>query len=252
VKTILIGGVLAFEVLAQSITEPPLLVQLIRRAGTDAPSIPAYADARAAVNVFGMTSITGPAETWFLETHNSFGSIEDVMEAHSAMLDRDPGDRFGGLSGDVLAQSRTLIAVYRPGFSYRPDQAARMLPRTRYFSVTLYRTRPGADGEFSELLRARKDFFDSMNLDRPDIAYQVISGAPSATYLLLAPLTSLRSLDEGLGRRSLRTESRSAVANKAGSDIELSRGQLLFRVQPRISYVSDEFASEAQEFWRQK
>src|SRR5207249_1814784 len=170
---------------------------------------------------------------------------EDVMEAHSAMLDRDPGDRFGGLSGDVLAQSRTLIAVYRPGFSYRPDQAARMLPRTRYFSVTLYRTRPGADGEVSELLRARKDFFDSMNLDRPDIAYQVISGAPSATYLLLAPLTSLRSLDELLGK-SVHTE----PGRKSASQIELTRSQLLFRVHPRISYVSDEFASDFPEFWR--
>jgi hypothetical protein len=249
VKTTLLGGILALNLLAQTITEPPLLLQLIRRAGTDATSIPPYADAQAAVNVFGMTSLTGPAETWFLEAHNSFASIEDVTEAHSAMLDNDRGDRYGGLSGDVLTQSRTLIAVYRPGFSYRPDQAARMLPRTRYFSVTLYRTRPG-DAEFSELLKTRKDFLDSMNLDRPEIAYQVISGAPAATYLLLAPLTSLRSLDEGLQRRSSRSESPSG--SKSGSSVELSRGQLLFRVQPRLSYVSDEFASEAQEFWRRK
>ena len=96
------------------------------------------------------------------------------------------------------------------------------------------------------------DYLSGMADDFAYGTYQVISGAPSATYLLLAPLTSLRSLDEGLGRRSLRTESRSSAANKSGPDIELSRGQLLFRVQPRISYVSDEFASEAQEFWRQK
>ena len=223
---------------------------MIRRAGTDATSIPPYADAQAAVNVFGMTSLTGPAETWFLEAHNSFASIEDVAEAHSAMLDNDPGDRYGGLSGDVLTQSRTLIAVYRPGFSYRPDQAARMLPRTRYFSVTLYRTRPGADAEFSELLKTRKDFFDSMNLDRPEIAYQVISGAPAATYLLIAPLTSLRSLDEGLQRRSSRTES--PPAKQVRLDCRAQPRPAALPVQPRLSYVSDEFASEAQEFWRRK
>jgi hypothetical protein len=154
------------------------------------------------------------------------------------MPDKDPGF----LSGDVLAQAKTLMAVYRPWFSYRPDQAARMLPRTRYFSVSLYRIRPGADGDFAELLRARKDFFDSINLDRPEIAYQIISGTPSTTYLLLAPLTSLKSLDEGLARRPIRAEPRSGAANKAGVDIELSRSQLLFRVQPRMSYVSDEFA----------
>ena len=223
------------------------MVQLIRRAGNEVTSIPAYMEARAAVHVFGMTSITGPAETWLLETHDSFGSIEAVHEAvHAAMPEKDSGF----LSGDVLAQSKALIAVYRPGFSYRPDQAARMLPRTRYFSVSLYRIRPGADGDFSELLRARKDFFDSINLDRPEIAYQIISGTPSTTYLLLAPLTSLKTLDEALGKRPIRAEPRSGSGNKAGADIELSRSQLLFRVQPRMSYVSDEFASEAVEFWR--
>src|SRR6185436_11486742 len=165
---------------------------------------------------------------------------------HATMPENYPGI----LAGDVLAQAKTLIAVYRPWFSYRPDQAARMLPRTRYFSVSLYRIRPGADGDFAELLRARKDFFDSVNLDRPEIAYQIISGTPSTTYLLLAPLTSLKSLDEALGRRPVRAEPRSGAGNKAAADIELTRSQLLFRVQPRMSYVSDEFASEAMDFWR--
>ncbi len=211
------------------------MVQLIRRAGTQFDSISAYAQARAAVNVFGMTSLTGPPETWLIEAHDSFGSIEAVHEAvHSALPDTAVGD-----------QSRTLIGVYRPWFSYRPDQAARLLSRTRYFSVTLYRIRPGADSEFLELLKARKDFFDSVNLDRPEIAYHVISGAPSATYLLLAPLTSLKTLDESLGK-SVRAE----PGHKSGSPIELSRSHLLFQVRPRISYVSDEFASEFPEFWR--
>jgi len=229
---------------AQTITEPPVMVQLIRQAGFHFDSISAYAQARAAVNVFGMTSVTGPPETWLIEAHDSFGSIEAVHEAvHSALP--DTGDRVNFLSGDVLAQSRTLIGVYRPWFSYRPDQAARLLSRTRYFSITLYRIRSGADSEFLELLKARKDFFDSVNLDRPEIAYQVISGAPSATYLLLAPLTSLKTLDESLGK-SVRAE----PGHKSGSQIELSRSHLLFQVRPRISYVSDEFASEFPEFWR--
>ena len=222
------------------------MVQLIRRAGIQFDSITAYTQARAAVNVLGMTSVTGPPETWLIEAHDSFGSIEAVHEAvHSALLDTGVGDPSNFLSGDVLAQSRTLIGVYRPWCSYRPDQAARLLSRTRYFSVTLYRIRSGADSEFLELLKARKDFFDSVNLDRPEIAYQVISGAPSTTYLLLTPLTSLKTLDESLGK-SVRAE----PGHKSGSPIELSRSQLLFQVQPRISYVSDEFASEFPEFWR--
>ena len=102
------------------------MLQLIRRAGLRYDSISAYAEARAAVNVLGMTSVTGPPETWLIEAHDSFGSIEAVHEAvHSALLDTGVGDPSNFLSGDVLAQSRTLIGVYRPWYSYRPDQAAR-------------------------------------------------------------------------------------------------------------------------------
>src|SRR5260370_42600403 len=107
------------------------MVQLIRQAGFYFDSVSAYAQARAAVNVLGMTSATGPPETWLIEAHDSFGSIEAVHEAvHPALPDMGVGDRPNFLSGDVLAQSKTLIGVYRPWHSYRPDQAARLLSRT--------------------------------------------------------------------------------------------------------------------------
>jgi hypothetical protein len=114
----------------------------------------------------------------------------------------------------------------------------------------MYRVRPGTETEFAEALRARRDILDTINLDRPDLAYQVVSGAPAGTYLLFAPLASLRTLDEGLARRTGAIEPR--AANKALADAEISRGQVLFRIQPRISYVSDELAAEAPEFWRNK
>jgi hypothetical protein len=247
-KLFMIAGILALPLLAQPITDPPVMLHLIRKAGRDIVSFPSYAGTGAAVNVFGMTSITGPAETWLMETHNSFASVEEVNErVRPGGLDR-LDDRLDHLSGDVLSDSRSVIAVYRPGLSYRPDQAARMLSRTRYFSVMLYHVRPGAETAFSEALKTRKDVFDTINLDRPDIAYQVVSGAPAGTYLLFAPLTSLKTLDEGLGRRSSSIEPR--ASNKTLSDAEINRGQLLFRIQPQISYVSDEFASESPEFWR--
>jgi hypothetical protein len=116
--------------------------------------------------------------------------------------------------------------------------------------------RTGTEAEFAELVKLRRLNLDSVNLDRPDIAYQVVSGAPSGTYVFLAPLTSLRTMDDAVASLPLyaetlaRSEAKSAA--KISAQAELSREHLLFRVEPRISYVSDGFAEADPGFWRGK
>src|SRR4051812_16673082 len=56
---------------AQTPTEPPVLIQLLRKQGF-ASSLRPYSQARATLNVLGMISITGEPETWALEIHDSF------------------------------------------------------------------------------------------------------------------------------------------------------------------------------------
>lgn len=226
---------------AQGFTEPPLLIHLVRgQAG------PPYQQAQTAVNVIAMSAITGPAETWRIEMHPSFASIEETEEAiRRAARGRSPAAE--SLSPDLFGDSRSLVAVYRPGLSYRADQAIRMLAKARYYYVSVHRIRQGAGREFANDLKARRDGLDDINLDRPDIAYQVVAGAPAGTYILIAPLASLNTLDDGLAKRAYQADQ-----SVAKMDIELFRMQLLFRVEPAMSYVSDEFAAEAQEVWRPK
>jgi hypothetical protein len=244
-KTILLGGILAISAAAQALTEPPPILQLIRRPGSFIAPLRPYADARAAVDVVGMASITGVPEAWQIESHQSFASIEDLDKAigPAAPSRQDP-----------LALSRTLIAFYRPGWSYRADQAIRMFPRAHYFHITIYQVRPDAENDLGELVKLRRLSADSVNLDRPDLAYQVVSGAPSGTFIFLAPLTSLKTMDEGVAETPVYAEaiaaSRAKTANKVSADGEISREHMLFRVEPRLSYVSDGFAEADRQFWR--
>jgi hypothetical protein len=244
-KTILLGGILAFSAAAQAPTEPPPILQLIRRPGAVTAPIRPYADARAAIDAVGMVSITGPPEAWQIESHQSFASIED--------LDKAVGT-FGPAQEDPLALSRTLIAFYRPNWSYRADQAIRLFPRAHYFHVTIYQVRPDAENDLGELVKLRRLSADSVNLDRPDLAYQVISGAPSGTFIFLAPLTSLKTMDEGVAETPVYAEAiaaaRAKTADKVSADGEISREHVLFRVEPRLSYVSDDFAEADRQFWR--
>ena len=246
-KTILLAVLAVCAAAAQSLTEPPPLLRLHRRPG--AASARPYADARSPVNVVGMAAIAGPSETWLIELQDSFASIEDVDKSIHLLVPSGAVEDPGQPSGDILAGSGSLIALYRPGFSYLPEQAIQILRKARYCQISIYQVHPGSEPEFAELVKSRRIMFNSINLDRPDLAYSVLLGTRSGTYLFLAPLASLKVLDEGLAKATAYAKNPEAEAVKTGG---LTREHLLFRVEPAASWVSDDFASTDPEFWRDK
>jgi hypothetical protein len=246
-KTILLAVLAVCAAVAQSLTEPPPLVRLHRRLG--AASARPYADARSPVNVVGMAAVTGPPENWLIEVHDSFARIETVDKSIHRPIPSGAMDDTGQSSGDILAGSRSLIAVYRPGLSYLPEQAVETLRKARYCQVSIYQVHPGSESEFSELYKSRRIMFNSINLDRPDMAYYVLSGSVSGTYVFLVPLASLKVLDDGLAKAPDYAKNIAAESVKTGG---LTREHLLFRVEPAASWVSDDFASADPEFWRGK
>ena len=256
-RILLLAGILSSAAAAQILTDPPPIVQLVRKPGTGGASLKPYANARAEINVIGMASVTGLPETWLVEAHYSFASVEDLDQRIGALAPvRSFSDASDPLQDDVLAPSRTMLAQYRTDWSYRPDQAIRMFPKARYFQISLFRIRPGTEANFGQLIRLRRATADAVNLDRPELAYQVFSGAPAGTWVFLAPIASLRSFDDGKNSMPVYAEGLANARAKDGSqialDTEISREHLLFRVEPRISYVSSDFADVDPEFWRGK
>jgi len=238
-KISLAAAILVTSAAAQT----PGIIRVVRNG-----SVRPYIDAKGAVNVVGMSSISGFSETWMLELHDSFGSLEELDKALSNVGQK--GTSRSASSDDLLTPSRALIGLYRPGLSYRADQAIQNLPKMRYFDVVIYRVRPGTELEFGKFLRLRGTSQDSVNMDRPDIVYQIISGETAGTYIVLTPLPSLKVMDDGRAATPAYAEGDQAAARKIAADSELIRERLLFRIDPRVSYVSDDFASGDSSFWR--
>ena len=217
---------------AQTPTEPPVYFRFLRTLGRpDLSLIHSYANTQADVTVIAATSVSGPQESWLLEAHDSFAAIEDLDQKLNSETD-----------------ARILIGLYLPNLSYRPDQAIRTLPRARYFSLTIYRILPGTDAIFADLIRARRAAYDAINLDRPEMAYRIISGAPSGTYILIAPLASLRQMDNGLARNPAYAEAMTeggASNRKLAADTVISRENTLLRIQPSLSNVPPDFWAPA-------
>src|SRR5262247_1936765 len=78
--------------LAQTLglTEPPPFLQLVRKPGTAIRTARPYQDAGAAINVLGMTAVTGLPETWFVEAHYNWASIEDLDKGLASVGWRAP------------------------------------------------------------------------------------------------------------------------------------------------------------------
>lgn len=251
-KPLLLAGLLAGCAAAQ-LTDVPPVIQIVRKPGTAALSPRPYAEAKAAIEAIGLTAMTGLPETWMVEAHPSFMSIEELDQAMAPGRQAHAAQDQGSSQDDILAPDRTMIGTFRADWSYRPQEAIRMFPRARYFHVSLIRVRPGQDDGLDELMTLRRATMDSMNLARPDLVYRVISGEPAGVYLVLAPLVSLKILDDGAAALPAYAEPIAAAEAKARSkvaDVEMAREHYLFRVEPRISYVSDEFAAGNLGFWR--
>lgn len=232
-KTTLAFGLLIFCATAQA--DPPELIRVIRGAGSAQP----YADAKVPIMILGMAPVSGVGEPWLMEAHDSFESIEAVDRALAGLVVPEILRSTG--SDDILPSSRAIIGLFRAAFSYRPSEAEKSLPKARYLMVSIYRVRPGSENSFAELARLRRARFDSINLDRPELAYQVISGAASGTYLFVAPLMSLKVLDDGLAKAPAYAEGVKEASTAANN--EIGHEMLLLRIDPRMSLVPEDLAA---------
>ncbi len=225
---------------ALAFADPPTVLRVNRNpAAMDGRD---YAEAKAAITVVGASSTSGPVETWLFEMHNSFASVEE--------LDKTLGMQRSGVpySDDVLPASQTLLGLYRPHLSHRWDEAEKSMPKARYFLVSIYRVRPGGQAGFADLMRIRRSRFESMNFDQPEIAYQIMSGAPSGTFLIITPLVSMKTFDDGLAKTP-EGPRESSAEQKLAAEVEIGHESFLFRIDPRASYVSEDFAAADPEFW---
>lgn len=228
--------------------QPWPLIRLRQTGGVSAPHYERPLSAPdAGIQVFGVSSLTGRPETWQFETHLSFSGMEQFDEAAGQNAARDERSHM------------TQVLVYRPFWSHRPDDALQALRKARYLQITVFQVGLGSEGEFQNVLGARRSRMDGINLDRPELAYQSLFGPSTGTIYVISPLASLKSLDDGVSRSGagyLRSSgappSRGVTPAVAGGSADLAQENMLFRIHPRLSAVSADVAEADPEFWRQK
>jgi len=214
-----------------------------------------FANAHWPTHWLGVTSLTGPNEAWFLTGFDSFAAWE--KDNHD--IEKTPGlktqsEQLSQKDGELLSEIHSLAAVYNEELSYRPNIK---IGEMRYFAVVTLHVRPGHDTDFTEARKLSKAAHEKANVDEHWAFYQVISGAPSGTYLLFAPLKSLKDADaysslHGKAYKDALGEEGQKKMRELESAAILTSETNFFEFRPKMSYVSKEISAADPAFWTPK
>ncbi len=208
---------------------------------------------------YGMDSVSGPNEAWFVERHESYAALEKLIQA----VDKTPGlaaelAQLDAQDGEHRSGSRVMIATHNRGASYLPDRVPALMAKARFVQVTIIRVRPGRQADYLATVRAVNAAQEKLGNQQPRNLYNVVSGTTGPTFLAFTLRTSLAALDPPATPPSMTFAQAmggpEAVAknNQTISEVVLSQENLLLRINPRMSRPAKEVLEADREFWGPK
>jgi len=214
----------------------------------------AYEKAKSALPYIALVALTGTRETWYVtpfESHAAWGENmkrEDADAPLTADLERlQKGD------AEFLSDLRFLQAMARPDLTHGdfPD-----LSKSRFFSITIFRVKPGFDSAFAGVARAYAAAAGRAAPNARWRTYQVMAGMPAPTFLVFSSYESFGELDRALEEGMNLSKSFSAedvlTLQRFNSEGLVSVEANRYRLDPGQSYVGKEVREKDPAFWMPK
>jgi hypothetical protein len=246
-------------------TPPPNFISIFReevkpaRAGAHAKwetgYARAYAKAHWSINYTALVSTFGPSEAWFISRYDSFAQYDKAQmeaDANSALQSElgplDKGD------SEFLTGTRTIFARYRADLSHRPGVN---IPMMHAFAITIVRIRPGHNTDFEEARKIVKAAHEKVGLKDNHSVYQVVSGLPAGTFLIITPYKTLAEADNqpqlhGKEYQDAIGQDGDKKLRELTSSGTISAETMFFQVDPKMSYPSKEAIAADPDFWSPK
>lgn len=243
-------------------TPPPAMIQIYREevkpgklsahTKTEAAFVRDFKAAKASPDYTAFVTVTGPDEAWFISRYESYAAYgKDMKDVESNVALKAELDRDSAADGELLSSERSIVAGYRADLSYRPGVS---IPLTRFIQISIIRVRPGHNAEFEENRKIIKTAHEKLSLKFNYSVYQVRSGMPAGTFLLLTYFKSLADLDaaavmhgkeyeDAIGESGVKKLNENAASALIGTDT------MIMAVDPKMSYPSKETINADPAFW---
>ncbi|MGD0345357.1 MAG: hypothetical protein ABSA85_01300 [Terracidiphilus sp.] len=222
---------------------------------TESAFIAAETRAKFPVYYVAMNSLSGKSRALFLTHYDSFAE----WEKDNKLVDSNPTlsnglERAGLADGELLDEVDQVVYTYDDDLSYHPHTDT---GKHRVYQISVFHVRPGKQKEWREVVKMVKDAHEKAGTSAHWGMYEIAYGAPDGTFIALTGDPSMSAIDLGYSEdKKFRDaiggdEGMRKLDEKFGDAVESSRSEL-FVVNPKQSYVSDDWVKADPGFWKPK
>lgn len=251
--------------LAQSLpTSQPKILSIFReqiKIGHDAAHLEtesgwpaAYTAVKSPDFTLALSSMTGPAEVWFITPRESYTAWGKSMARDESNADLSSTlTRLWAADAVHLDGASAIEAVAVPELSHGtyPD-----LNRARFWEITTFRVKPGHESHFADVAKAYKAAATRSAPSWSWRVYMISAGMPGPTYLVFSSVQSFGEFDkmttEGEALMKGVTPAEKALMDKFSLESLVSVVTNRYRLDPKMSYVSAETKAVDPAFWGKK
>jgi len=264
-----LGAVASSLVAAQdaaSTSQVPMVLQITReytkpyKGGaahdkTESAFIAANAKAKFPAYYIATNSLSGRSRALFLTRYNSFAEWEKDNKMADANATYSAEIEHAGLAdGELLDEVDSHVFTYDVDLSYHPHND---LEKHRVYQITVFQVRLGHGHEWHEVVKMVKDAHDKAGDSAHWGMYEVAYGEADGTYIAITGDASMSAIDTGFAENKKFVEALGGeeamrkLDTMYGDCVESSHSEL-FTVNPKQSYVSEDWIKSDPSFWRPK
>jgi len=222
---------------------------------TESAFIAAETKAKFPVNYVAMNSMTGKSRALFMTRYASFAE----WEKDNKIIDNNPTlgaefERAGIADGELLDSVESQVYTLDRDLSYHSHND---LAHHHFYQIAVFQVKPGHHKEWIEVVNMVKAAHDKMADSAHWGMYEAAFGTDDGTYLAITGDPSMSVIDEAFAESKKFVEAMGGEEgmNKLdalfGEAVESSHSEL-FAVNPKQSYVGEDWVKADPDFWKPK
>lgn len=222
---------------------------------TESAFVVAMTKAKFPLYYVGMNSLSGKSRSLFFTHYNSFAD----WEKYNKLQDKNPTlsaelERAGIADGELLDEVDSVVYTYDADLSYHPHND---LQNHRVYQISVFHVKPGHVKEWREVVKMVKDAHDKAGTSAHWGLYEMAFGGEDGTYIAVTGDPSMTAIDTGSAedkkfREAMGGEEGMRKLDQLFGEAVDSSHSELFVVNPKMSYVSEDWIKSDPDFWKPK
>jgi hypothetical protein len=220
---------------------------------TEGAFVHAMAQYKATDHYYAVTSLSGTSRALFLSSYPSFAALEAERKSVDSNAPLAAAlDSANIADGDLLSSTESSMWVQREDLSLNPGFRV----GSRIEEITQFRIKPGHFKEWEDLVKLVLEGYKKGIPDAHWGAYEEAYGSPGGGFLVIVTMKSAAEIDANFAagkkfEEAMGEDGMKKMALLMASCVE-SEQTNLFRIDPKMSYPTDEMVQADPGFWKAK